>query len=42
MTLSSNSRIELSAPVVTIDAQSLAELLGGSTVRVDGGVILVG
>lgn len=40
--LESSSRIVLSAPVVTIDADSLAEVLGGSTVRVDGGVILVG
>lgn len=42
MSLGSDSQIVMAAPVVTIDADSLAEVLSGSTVRVDGSVILIG
>jgi len=42
LTLQATSRIELSAPTIRIDAGSLVELLGGSTTRIDGGVILIG
>lgn len=40
--LNSQSKIELLAPVIEIDADSLLSLNGSGTTRMDGGVILIG
>lgn len=40
--LNSASKIELTAPVIEIEAASLLSLTGASTARLDGGVVLIG
>lgn len=42
LSLNSQSKIELLAPVIEIDASSLLSLNGSGTARLDGGVILIG
>jgi hypothetical protein len=42
MRLTSASKVEITAPIVEIDADSLLSLNGGGTARLDGGVILIG
>jgi len=42
MALDSNSVIELTAPIVRLNATSLAEVLSGGVARVNGGTVLLG
>lgn len=42
MTLSAGAQMTLEAPIVTIDADAIAELLAGAIARVEGGLNLIG